>query len=1423
MRDKLCGNRWIWLARLAFGLWLLSMAWLIQAAESAPAANVANNGLARIPPALHGWIPWVTPTAADWRCPVRYNEPQRRHCLWPTALSLELDQQGGHFSQQSHNDAEGWLILPGDRRYWPQEVQLDGQPVPVLEREQRPAVKTPEGEHRLTGRFFWSELPEALRIPPNAGLLDLMLEGESVALPRLEGEGVLWLRQRPSATAEQDQLELQVFRLLTDRIPFTVATRLELRVSGQAREEWLGPVLPPDFWPLALDSPLPARLEPDGRLRVQLTPGHWIITIQARHHGPVERLALPTVAEPWPVQEIWSFQAQNQLRVVQVEGAPALDPSQTNLPPEWRTWPAYLVQAGGELRFITRQRGEAAAPERLRLERALWLDFAGNGYTVQDRLRGDLAAVRLEAEPELHLGRVAINGEDQFITNRPGTRRSGVEVRQMRDLDLTADSRLEPPAIRNLPAVGWNITPQGIDAALHLPPGWRLLAASGPDQARGAWLPAWNLLDLFLVLVIALAFGRLWDWRWGLVALAGMALSLQEPNAPIYVWLNVLAAIGLLRVLSLGRLRRVVQVYYWLALLSLLALGAWFALQQVRGVLHPQLEARQSFSVIRHLEAASTEVVQDAWQPPVPSSRAPYSAPPDAEAMAKQKLRSNLQQQQYAANLKVQTGPGLPDWSWRDVNLSWSGPVTPDERLQLWLLPPWATRLLTLLGLALLAAMAARVFAWRQRRSAAPPTAAATETSAALPLLLLGGLLLAAAPLHAQEPKGDRPPEAGKVVRSATEIPSPASPPSGGSESATTIQPETVSAPVPKSSAGAGTFPSAALLEELRQRLSAPPDCPRCADLAALELTAQGDELQLRLMLQAQTTAAVPLPLPRTGLIVRSVSLDDQPALLFRDSQQGLWLRLPAGIHEARIAAAAPETLTTLQLPLPMTPGRVTLHLEGWQVEGYAEGRVDQQLQLTRQRETAAPLQAGVVPPFLEVARELILDVDWRVETRVRRLSQADAAAVVEIPLLPGERVTTSGVRVREGRVLLNLPPDQVETGWSAALSQNDSLILRAAEQPNLLEVWRLRAGPLWHVEAESLPVVQRLDEAGQWSPEWRPWPGEILSLRLQRPEGAPGEIVTVDQSRLQLQPGRRQTEAVFEWTARASRGAERILTLPPGATLTGAWLDEVVQPLQQRGQQVTVPLAPGVQKARLTWREERGLEGRYRTAPVELGGPSVNARLSLRLPQDRWLLWASGPVLGPAVLFWGVLLVLLAGAAVLARFGATPLRTHDWFLLGVGLSQSQILGVLLVAAWLVLLARRGRWATRTEQTEVINPLGFNLSQLALAILTLAALSILLAGVQQGLLGPPAMQVAGNGSSAYQLEWYQDRSAGALPVAEVISAPLWLYRSLMLAWSLWLAYAVLRWLRWGWGCFGAGGLWRSLPRAPAKPSASDGP
>ncbi|MEO6927180.1 MAG: hypothetical protein ABI129_11010, partial [Rhodanobacter sp.] len=79
------------------------------------------------------------------------------------------------------------------------------------------------------------------------------------------------------------------------------------------------------------------------------------------------------------------------------------------------------------------------------------------------------------------------------------------------------------------------------------------------------------------------------------------------------------------------------------------------------------------------------------------------------------------------------------------------------------------------------------------------------------------------------------------------------------------------------------------------------------------------------------------------------------------------------------------------------------------------------------------------------------------------------------------------------------------------------------------------------------------------------------------------------------------------------------------------------------------------------------------------------------------------------------------------------------------------------------------------------------------------------------------------------LHWFDDRSNGALPSAGVLSLPLWVYKVAMLAWALWLANALIGWLRWAFEAWTHGGYWRKrepkpnveppqLPPASTEPS-----
>src|SRR4029077_17566525 len=107
-------------------------------------------------------------------------------------------------------------------------------------------------------------------------------------------------------------------------------------------------------------------------------------------------------------------------------------------------------------------------------------------------------------------------------------------------------------------------------------------------------------------------------------------------------------------------------------------------------------------------------------------------------------------------------------------------------------------------------------------------------------------------------------------------------------------------------------------------------------------------------------------------------------------------------------------------------------------------------------------------------------------------------------------------------------------------------------------------------------------------------------------------------------------------------------------------------------------------------------------------------------------------------------------------------------------------------------------------------------------LLSVAAVLSLVAAIPFGLLGNPDMRIAGFGQNARSLSWFNDQAPGVLPTPWVLSVSMWWYKTAMLLWALWLAFALVRWLPIAWEAPGVGGFWRKRQRSATPPPAVAG-
>jgi len=1376
-----------------------------------PIAQAAGD----VPAALDGWRGWVLKGQEFRACPLIAGRPGNDAneflCAWPGVLTLSTDASGATIQQRWRIDAESWIPLPGDEEHWPQQVSVNGQPAPIVDHD-GPALRLAAGTYELRARIPWHERPQSLHVPEAIGLVALSVDGKPIVPVQRDGDE-LTLGRSESSTPEADSVDLRIYRKLSDGVPAILTTAIQFNVAGQAREEVIGPVLPDGFSPLTLDSSVwPARLDSDGKLHVQVQPGGNSVTLHARATAPLAKAVAKLPAAPWPKQEIWSYEAAPQLRVTSATSALQVDPRQSEVPSSWASLPAFALGDGAALTIEERSRGLAADEKnRLTLDREMWLDFSGDGWFARDRVGGEmLRGWRFDVAPPFTLERADAlgmnyrgrNSENLLITRGATAGNTGVEWRMPR-VDLGAGLRIAPTAA-TIPVAGWQDSFDRVTTTLHLPDGYVLLGAPGADSAAGSWFSRWTLLDVFIAAILALLAWRLFGWIGAAVAIAYLVLGYQESAAPLWTLLAAIALGLIVRALPGGRLSRVAE---WvrrgaLALLVLLALP--FVATQLRYALHPQLQnefvpvafdngALGNYGgAFRHREQrAEGDTQQYEQTDQVAAEAVPASPPPPPAPMAstapQEKLEtvtvtgSNIRRvdtetsspilkagktinaavdsiDHYSDSTVVQTGSGEPNWSRNQrYVLSWSGPVLPEQSVRLVIAPPWVVRLLRVALVALLAWLIVSLL----RGGRAFPLRRAAS-------VIVGGVFASAFAMS--------------------------------------------------STAQAQAFPPDNLLNELRSHLIEAPKCaPTCANVAKADIAARGDEIRVVIEAHAADRIALPLPMDDTALSLRSVNVDGGAQDGAAREDGSLWIALSRGVHRIELVYVASADKVSLMFPLK--PMRAEFVGDGWQASGLVDDRLlTETVTLARARKSGdavATASTQQFAPFVRVERDLNLGLDWSAQTIVYRLAPQDGGFTVAVPGLRGEHVTTAGAKVDNGNVAAAIADGVNNTTWNSALDKSDTLTLTAPPLDGRAEVWRVLASPTWHVEASGVPMVAEAsaDPNAYRRFEFHPLPGETLTLKITRPEPAEGATRAIDNVVLSYSAGQRAADSTLQLSIRASQGGEQVIALPAGAEVLNVVRNGETLNLRPRDGKLSLPLQPGVQQFQISLRETTPIGFVTRTPAIALGLPAANVNLSIGLPADRWLLATGGPSAGPAVLYWSELVVMLLVAWALARTRRTPLKLWQWILLGIGFSTFSWLALLAVVAWLFAIDWRERGPAPASA------LAFNLAQIGLVVLTLIALLCLVAAIPQGLLGTPDMHVAGNQSSAQLLRWFADRSADALPQGVAISVPLWVYKLAMLAWALWLASAVVGWLRHGFAAWIRDGYWHRTPKVdvPAAP------
>ncbi|WP_111980203.1 hypothetical protein [Algibacillus agarilyticus] len=1353
----------------------------------ASAASPSKNEQA-IPNDLAQWSQWVKKGYEQLDCPAinyrDFNHIQNHLCAWSSPLKISVQQKSSQFTVAWHIIVKSKIALPGNTKYWPQQVRVNNKAYAVLNFNGVPTIELAPGDYKIQGQLNWQVQPENITIPSIYALVEVDINGKPIAFPRLTQQA-LWLQSTDKTQQRHNSVDLSVVRKITDGEYIQLNTQITVDVAGKMREEALGTVLPQGFQLIGIKSELNTYLDENGILNAKLKPGRWQINMYAYALPTQLTWQKPTSDHHWPAQEIWVFSADESIRSGKLSGAGLVDSKQANMPNNWYTLPSYLLEKNEQLTFNVQHRGKPLSLEnKLQLERELWLDFSGDNFTFVDQITGNMNKDWRLSMQSPYLLKAAKDDDGALLITSQTPQEQGIENRYA-DVDIQAVGHINLQ--QDLPVAGWNQNFEKVSIKLNLPPGNQLFAVMGADTSSKSWINKWTIWTSFIVLLSALVATRLINIFAGITTGLMMLLIYQIEGSPIFVILNLLLALAIKKHQPFTALNNVVKTYWFGS--AAIAVGAilLFSAQQVRTAIYPQLDVKQTHYAQanerrarreQHLISAHKREKQQVTSAinaediaQVPDSKLAESlqrvtgvsinSSNDKEYITVSGVRSNIKNEpRYQNDALLQAGSGIPNWQWNSYYINWRSDVTKEQSFRLIILSITQYRLLkivaTLITLFWLFIMLKSVLTTLSKSFVLPQSIAKL-----LPSLLIIGLL-------------------------------------------PTYSPDSM----------ASSYPDQAMLEQLKNRVLEAPTCaPHCANINNLAINFDTNKLVLNFKVHAQHDTAIALPKSEFWR-PESVTLNKHAIKGLYKHQQWVYVPINKGIHTLTVIGRY-AAVDTFQLQFKEKPAAVYFNEQPqWVVAGlhnntlnshsitFIANAITSTIAENAEGENNKASSRYPIVPFVKVTRSLVIGHVWRVDTVVERIAPFKGSINLAVDLLPNEKITSADINQMGNKINITIPDGADEFYWSATLDRASLLNLTASTQPHFIEEWIISTSPVWHSEFSDLPSVLDDSAYGYYEHIFYPYPGETLTIKNTRPAAVKGNVLAIDKVDYKIEQSERTSVVNLSFNYRSTRGGTHEIVLPLSYQLTQVKSDNQLLNLQTNQQKLTLPIAPGEHDISIQMRSDQTSTMLFSMPKVNLNAPTSNINQQVNL-NNRWVLFAQGPLLGPAVLYWGELLIFILLAVLISKVKFSPLSTVSWVIFGFGLSLNNWSVLIFIAVW---------FATLTASTYRPNNLSrtyFNLSQLFLYGLSLIAIITLISVVPMSLLSSPDMGIAGNHSSSYHLKWFADKTQGVLPNITIVSIPQIVYKGMMLVWVIWLSFAFLNWVKWAWKILGEQGYWRA--------------
>jgi len=355
--------------------------------------------------------------------------------------------------------------------------------------------------------------------------------------------------------------------------------------------------------------------------------------------------------------------------------------------------------------------------------------------------------------------------------------------------------------------------------------------------------------------------------------------------------------------------------------------------------------------------------------------------------------------------------------------------------------------------------------------------------------------------------------------------------------------------------------------------------------------------------------------------------------------------------------------------------------------------------------------------PLYSIKRELFLSEKWKMRTTISPFLniEGNKVSTIKVPLISGEQPLNSELEIVNGSVSISV--GNTEVSWDSSLTPKDKITFKNTDTKNI-ETWVIYNENNWLYSYSGLnPINATGSNQYKTINSWTMWPNEAVDLSISLPKVVEG--INKNVTNLSFTTNWKNNPLVHNvsFSINTSIGGRYVIDFEDKKAEVISLLigGNKVESAIKDGK-LSIDLFVGENKVNLNYKSGSD-KIFYKNPTIKFETQVTNATFVNQLDK-RWLLFAGGGDIRPAVLLWGILIALGLIAVVLGKTLKTPLGIVSWLLLLFGLAQTSLIACLLVIGWLVAYGYRDKMIGILTNESILDAKKFNRMQLGLGILT---------------------------------------------------------------------------------------------------------